>query len=194
MSTLSSDDHLNPQNPLYYAPRRLRERSQRSSGSFAETRSERARRSASASASSSHDAALEDAVAQALRRPLDPEVMDAPPHFTGERDRRKGRLRVVGRFAAAIGVAAVAALCFVIAVPASQDHAHQPDGAVSSVFGMLEQVKAAFHPPQQRVNEAKSAPSEFETILASSRTEQPVVTHDQSETLLQKFLQWQRKP
>jgi hypothetical protein len=191
MSTLSSDDHLSPQNPLYYAPRRVRERSQRPSASFAETRSDRLKRLGSIP--SVHDEALEDAVAKALSRPLEPEVVREPPGFARERHERSSKLRVIGRFAAAIGVAAVTALCFVVVVPASQDHARQPDGAMS-VSGMLEAVKAAFHPPQQRENEAKSAPSEFETILASSRTEQPVVTHDQSETLLQKFLQWQRKP
>ncbi|MEH2513322.1 hypothetical protein V1291_004676 [Nitrobacteraceae bacterium AZCC 1564] len=197
MSILSSDDHLSPHNPLYYAPRRLRERSQHSSASFAEARSEHLKRPISTSPA--YDASLEEAVADALRRPLDPQsleprVVHEPPGFSSEQDRRKGLLRVAGRSAVAIAVSAVVAFLFVIMVPVSQDHARQPDRFGSSMSGMLDEVKAAFYSPRQSDDDAKLAPSEFETILASSRAEQPVVTHEQSETLLQQFLQWRGKP
>ena len=198
MSTLSPEDHLSPHNPLYYAPRRLRERSELPSLSPAETKTDRLRRLAStsspSSSSSSYDALLVGAVADALRHPLEPEVIQEPPGYVSERDRRKTVLRVAGRFAGAIGAAAVVALFFVIMVPASQDHARQPDGSGSVMAGILDSVKAAFNPPRQKDEDLKPAASEFETILASSRTEQPVVTHEQSETLLQQFLQWQKKP
>jgi hypothetical protein len=196
MSTLSPDDHLSPHNPLYYAPRRLRERTERPSTSFAETKIERLKRlgSTSTPSSSSYDALLEGAVADALRHPLEPEVIREPAGFENDPDRRGGLLRVAGRFAAAIGVAAVAAFFFAIMIPASEDHARQPDGAGSSIAGILDSVKTAFNPPRQKDDDAKPAASEFQKILASSRTEQPVVTHEQSETLLQQFLQWQQKP
>lgn len=189
MSTLSSDDHLSPHNPLYYAPRRLREGSHRSSASFAETRSERVGRPTSTLPV--HDALLEDAVAQALRHPLDPEVIHEPPGFASEGDRRKSMLGVAGRFAAAVGVAAIVALFFVIMIPASQDHAQHAEGSASPVSAILASFKAAFDP--SRHDDAKPVASEFEKILATSRTEQPV-THEQSETLLKQFLKWQGKP
>lgn len=191
MSTMSSDDHLSPHNPLYYAPRRVREKSQRSSASFTEAKSERLRRLASNT--SVQDALLEDAVAKALSRPLEPEVVRGPDEFMGERNRRKSLLRVTGGVVAAVGIAAIAALAFVVMIPMPEDHAAQADGSGSSMFGILASAKAALHTPPQRDEVAKPAPSEVETILASSRTEQPV-THEQSETLLQQFLQWQRKP
>lgn len=192
MSTLSPQDHLNPQNPLYYAPRWLRERSARPSTSFSETISERLRQPISNRPS--YDALLEGAVAEALRHPLDPEVVHEPPGFARERDRRRALLGVAGRFAAAIGVSAIVALFFVIMVPASQDHARQPDGVGSSISGILHLVKAALYLPPQRDDDAKPALSEFQTILTSTETSQPAVTHEQSGTLLQQFLQWQQKP
>jgi len=192
MSTLSSDDHLSPHNPLYYAPRRLREKSQPSSASFAEMRSERLKRLASTSIPPAFDALLEDAVAQALRHPLDPEVVPEPQEFSGERNQRRSVLRIVSLSAAAIGVAAGAALVFVVLVPVSQDHARQSDG-FTSMAGIMSSVKAALNPPRQKDDDAMPDVSEFQTILASSRTEQPV-THEQSETLLQQFLRWQGKP
>jgi hypothetical protein len=191
MSALGPQDHLDPHNPLYYAPRRLRERSERPSTSFAETSSELLRRPISTQPLD--DALYEEAIPEALRHPLDPELIHEPPGFTLEQDRRKALFRVAGRFAAVIGVSASMALFFVITVPASQDHARQPDGVGSSMSGILDSVKAAFYPPHQRDYDEKSALSEFHTLLASSRTKQPVVTHEQSETLLQQFLQWQQK-
>jgi hypothetical protein len=140
------------------------------------------------------DAVLEEAVAQALRRPLEPEVVQEPPGFAGEQDRRKGLLRSTGRFAAAIAASAVVALFLVIMVPATQGDARQPDGSGLSVSGILDSVKAAFYPLRQGDDAAKPAPSEVETILASSRIAQPAVTHEQSDALLQQFLQWQQKP
>lgn len=191
MSTLSSQDHLDPHNPLYYAPRRLRERSEWPSTSFAETRSERL--DAPVSTQPSYDVLFEDAVSEALRHPLDPEIIHEPPGFVLERDRRKALFRGAGRFAGAIGVAASMAAFFVVVVPASQDHARQPDGLGSSMSEMLGSVKAAFYSPPQGDDDARSGLSEFHTLLASSRTKQPVVTHEQSETLFQQFLQWQQK-
>lgn len=199
MSTLSPQDHLNPQNPLYYAPRWLREKSARPStllsesiSEFSETGSERLRRRVSTR--SSYDSLLEGAVAEALQHPLSPEVIHEPADFARERDQRRALLGVAGRFAAAIGISAIVALFFVIMVPASQDHAQQPDSAGSSTSGILNSVKAALLPPTQGREDSKPAPSEFQTVLTSTRTDQPAVTHEQSETLLQQFLQWQQKP
>lgn len=199
MSTLSPQDHLNPQNPLYYAPRWLRERSAPPSASLSESISELSEAGAERlrrpiSTRSSYDALLEGAVAEALQHPLDPEVIHEPPEFAHERDQRRALLGVAGRFGAAIGISAIVALFFVIMVPASQDNARQPDGAGSSASGIFQSVKAVLYAPTQEREDSKSAVSEFQTILTSARTNQPAPTHEQSETLLQQFLQWQQKP
>jgi hypothetical protein len=187
MSSSSEQDHLNPNDQLYYAPRWLRERSEPASPA-AESSPGRPN-----SPPHSFDTLLEEAVAESLRHPLDPEVMNAPPGFVRELDRRMAILSVAGRFAAAIGVSAIVALFFVIMVPASRDYARQPDGDGSSVSGFLQSLKTALSQPRQRDDEAKPALAEFQAILASPPPQQPA-TREESETLLEQFVQWQQKP
>jgi hypothetical protein len=129
-----------------------------------------------------------------LWHPLDPEVIHEPPGFAHEGDRRKALISVAGRFALAVGVSAIVALFFVIMIPVSRDHAVQPDGSGSSITGLMQSVAAAVSQPPQKDDGSKPALSEFQTILASTRTSQPAITHEQSETLLQQFLQWRQKP
>ena len=104
MSSVSEQDHLNPRDPLYYAPRSLRERSA-TRGASLET----------PFAPASFDTQLESAVSDALRHPLDPELMHEPGL-----ESKKALWTVAARFAAAIGVAALVALFFVVAVPGSR--------------------------------------------------------------------------
>jgi len=142
----------------------------------------------------SFDALLEEAVAESLRHPLDPQVMNEPPGFVRELDRRMAILSVAGRFAAAIGVSAIVALFFVIMVPASRDYSRQPDADNSSVSGFLQSLKTALSQPRQKDDDAKPALAEFQAILASPPTAPPPVSREESETLLQQFVQWQQKP
>jgi hypothetical protein len=190
MSTLNERDHLNPNDPTYYAPRWLRERSEQRISPSRETGSGPRR---PVSSPPSFDALLEDTVSEGLRLPLDPEVIHEPPGFVPELDRRIALISVAGRFAAAVGVSALVALFFVFMVPASRDHARQPDGGASSFSGILQSIKTAFYQPPRREDDLKPALSEFQTILASTRTSQAVITHEQSETVLQQFLQWRQK-
>ncbi len=200
MSSLSSDqDHLNPNDQLYYAPRWLRERAEPMPASPAppEKRSQSVARPNTPP--HSFDALLEEAVAESLRHPLDPEVMHEPPGFVRELDRRMAILSVAGRFAAAIGVSAIVALFFVIMVPASRDYAKQPDGDASSVSGILQSMRTALSQPRQRDDELKPALSEFQAILASPSPQaapapQPVAREESESSLLQSFVQWQQKP
>ena len=104
MSSVSEQDHLNPRDPLYYAPRSLRERSA-TRGASLET----------PFSAVSFDSQLESAVSDALRHPLDPELMHEP-----DLESKKALWTVAARFAAAIGVAALVALFFVVAVPGSR--------------------------------------------------------------------------
>jgi len=207
MSSLSDQDHLNPNDQLYYAPRWLRERTEPQPASPAppEKRSQSSPEKRSQSLGRpnqpppSFDALLEEAVAESLRHPLDPEVMHEPPGFVRELDRRMAILSVAGRFAAAIGVSAIVALFFVIMVPASRDYAKQPDGDASSVSGILQSMRTALSQPRQRDDELKPALSEFQAILASPSPQaapapQPVAREESDSSLLQSFVQWQQKP
>jgi hypothetical protein len=188
MSTYSEHGNLNPNDPMYYAPRWLRERSALRLSPSGEPSSERLR--GPVSSSPAFDGLLEEAVPRALRRPLDPEVIHESPGFVRELDRRVALIRVAGRFAAAVGISALVALFFAIMV---QDYARQPDGGASSFSGILQSIKTAFYQPPRREDDLKPALSEFQTILASTRTSQAVITHEQSETVLQQFLQWRQK-
>jgi len=199
MSSLSDQDHLNPNDQLYYAPRWLRERAEPvpAAPALPEKRSQSLVRPNTPP--HSFDALLEEAVAESLRHPLDPEVMHEPPGFVRELDRRMAILSVAGRFAAAIGVSAIVALFFVIMVPASRDYARQPDGDGSSVSGILQSMRTALSQPRQRDDELKPALSEFQAILASPSPQaapapQPVAREESESSLLQSFVQWQQKP
>lgn len=195
MSTLSPQDHLDPHNPLYYAPRWMREKSRRSSTSlFSSSEPASARLQRLASHPPAYDALLEKAVAHALRHPLDPEVIVEPPEVARERDRRNALLGIAGRFAAAVGVSAIVALFFVTMIPSAQDHPGQPQVVTSSFSGIVQSIKAALYPEPQKADASEPALAEFQTILATTSASQPAVTHEQSETLFQQFLQWQPKP
>jgi hypothetical protein len=171
MSSVSEQDHLNPRDPLYYAPRSLRERSALRGGSLEKPFS-----------AASFDSQLESAVSDALRHPLDPEVMHDPV------ESKKAMWTVAARFAAAIGVAALVALFFVVAVPGSR----QSDGEQSSTLSNLAQsFKNAL--PQSAETAPKSAINEFQAILAATPASAPPAS-EPSGQLLQQFMQWREKP
>jgi hypothetical protein len=172
MSSVSEQGHLNPRDPLYYAPRWLRERST----------SRGARLPEAAFASASFDTQLESAVSDALRHPLDPEVMHEPD------PEKKALWTVAARFAAAIGVAALVALFFVVAVPGSR----QSEGEQSSAFSNLAQsFKNAL--PSSGEGAPKPAINEFQSLLAASPASAPAASEQDSQ-LLKQFMQWREKP
>ena len=171
MSSVSEQDHLNPRDPLYYAPRSLRERSA-SRGASSET----------TFSPVSFDSQLESAVSDALRHPLDPEVMHEPDL------ERKALWTIAARFAAAIGVAALVALFFVVAVPGSR----QSDGEQSSTFSNVAQsIKNALF--QSGEASQKPAINEFQSLLASTPPSAPPAS-EQDGQLLKQFMQWREKP
>lgn len=172
MSSVSEPDHINPRDPLYYAPRWLRERSA----------SQRDGTSPPFSPSS-FDTQLESAVSNALRHPLDPEVMNEP-----DLESKRALWSVAARFAAAIGVAALVALFFVVAVPGSR----QSDGEQASAFsGVAQSIKSALS--QSTEASQKPAINEFQSLLASTPPSAPAQS-EQSGQLLQQFMQWREKP
>jgi hypothetical protein len=187
MSSVSEHDHLNPNDPAYYAPPWMRERPGSRLSPSQETTSEPVRSLISSPASLNIQ--LENAVSDALWHPLDPEIIYEPPGLAVELDRRAALMTVAGRFAAAVGVSAIVALFFVIMVPASRP----ADAGGSTTSRIIQSIKAVLLHPGQRDEGSKPAIAEFQTILASVPTSQPA-THAQSEQLLQQFLQWRQRP
>jgi hypothetical protein len=173
MSSVSEQEHLNPRDPLYYAPRSLRERpTLRGAGSqmpFAPT---------------SFDSQLESAVSDALRHPLDPELMHEPGL-----ESKKALWTVAARFAAAIGVAALVALFFVVAVPGSR----QSDGetSASTFANVMQSIRNALSPSGEASQ--KPALNGFQALLASTPPSAPA-TSEQDSQLLKQFMQWREKP
>jgi len=173
MSSMSEQDHINPRDPLYYAPRSMRERSATRGTSLEKPFS-----------AASFDSQLESAVSDALRHPLDPEVMHDP-----DRESKKALWTVAARFAAAIGVAALVALFFVVAVPGSR----QSEGEQSSTISNLAQsFKNAL--PSSSEGAQKPAINEFQALLAASPANAPAEASEQDNQLLKQFMQWREKP
>lgn len=176
MSTVSEQDHLNPRDPLYYAPRWLRERPGSQPSSLRD-----------AHPGTSLDSQLESAVSDALRHPLDPEVMHEPGYPDGM-EPRKALWSVTARFAAAVGVAATVALFFVVAVPVSR----QADGDASSASGIMRSVKAALFSSGARDDASKPALSEFQAAMAAAPASAPPASGQGP--MLKQFMQWREKP
>ena len=175
MSSVSEQDHINPRDPLYYAPRWLRDRPAALRDAAPETPF-----SPTSFSPTSFDSQLESAVSDALRHPLDPEVMREPEL------ERKALWSVAARFAAAIGVSALVALFFVVVVPGSR----QADGEPSAFATIAQSIKTALF--QSGEATPKPAINEFQAILAS--TPPAPATSDPSGQLLQQFMQWREKP
>jgi hypothetical protein len=188
MSVFSDEEPTGPQDPLHYAPRRRGERSgmrlRTATSPIGETKFDRPFSIEASSSpfgpSESLDAEFADAFSESLRRHLDPHVMPEPAAFVRERSRRKTLLRMGGGIALAVGAAAVAALLLVTMVmPASRDR-----GAVAGLAAAAE--FALPHWP------AKPAPSQPRSLPVSSGSDQ-ALTHQQSEQLLDRFIQWRQK-
>jgi hypothetical protein len=172
MSSVSEQDHLNPRDPLYYAPRSLRERST-TRGASSET----------PFSPVSFDSQLESAVSDALRHPLDPELMQEP-----DLESKKALWTIAARFAGAIGVAALVALFFVVAVPGLRQGG---DSEPSTLTNVTQSLKSALSPSGEA--SSKPAINEFQALLASTPPSAPAASEQDSQ-LLKQFMQWREKP
>ncbi len=123
MSSLSEQDPLNPNDPSYYAPRRLRERAKVGLSPLHETIPEPVRGPITDPASIDNQLKnaiqLKKAVSNSWNS-LDPEVIHQPAGLARELDRGAALRSVAARFAAAAGVVTVVVLFFFIMVPASR--------------------------------------------------------------------------
>ena len=183
MSAMSEESPLpptsNPQDPLYYAPRRPSDRVEPRLASVSERAFERASRSEASRtmpASAALSAKLESAVYESLRRQMEPEVVPEPNDHKRLGTRRT-LIAIASGVAAALALASVAALLFVTVYP-------KEDAGRSSA--------AAPQAAQARQAEDKSALSQFRALVNANAGSQNF-THEQSERLLQQFVQWRQK-
>ena len=163
----------NPQDPLYYAPRRPGERAEPRLATVNERA--RAETSRTLPASAALSARLEGAVYESLRRQREPEVVPEPKDFTRQGTRRT-LIAIASGVAAALAVASVAALLFVTIYPREQD--------TGRPFAAAAQPAAA--------PDNKPALSQFRALVNANAGDQNF-THEQSERLLQQFVQWRQK-
>jgi hypothetical protein len=171
MSSFTEQVPLDPDDPeLDYRPLRLSERA------------------AKLGPSVSQGARSEPIRSSSISRPasLDPKATYKRAWHTRDLDRRAALLSVAVRVAAVAGVVVVVALLFVIMKPASRQSV-----AGSTPSDMTGSTSTA--PPQssQADVEWKPALAEFKALLASPPS-QPA-THEQSQQLLQNFLQWRKE-
>jgi hypothetical protein len=170
--SFSEEDPIDPDNPeLYYAPpHRLRERAAKLGLSLSqEARSEPIRSSPISVPAS-----------------LDPKVTNEPARRTRDLDRRAALFSVGARVAAVVGVVALVTLLFVIMKPAPRQSV-----AGSTSSDITGSTSTALPQPGQGDVGSKPALEEFRAFLASPPS-QPA-THEQSQQLLQDFLQWRKK-
>lgn len=188
MSTPNERDHLDPDNLIYYAPRRMREDANAALPASTDTTD-------SVSSPSYVDTLLKQAVSKSFRA-LDPVAMHEPP--TSGPGQWRELIPAVGRLASAIGLATLTALFILMMIPTSKNQAQ--DGNASSV---ADAPKAASNVTETssekqapRAEESAPALAEFGTVLAADRTAQaaePDMTREQSDALLQQFVRWQQK-
>ena len=134
------------------------------------------------------------------RNPL-AEVIHEPAALVRKLDRRRDGFSITARFAAAAAVVMVGVLLFVIMKPASRQSdvgstSSDITGSISPALPQSGQGSIGSKPALaefQALVGSKPAIAEFQSLLASVPASQPA-THEQSQQLLQQFLQWRKKP
>ena len=190
MRSLSEQDPLNPNNPEFYAPPRLRERAAKLGLSL----SQEARLDPIRSSPISLPASLENQDNDALWNPLAPEVINQPARLAW--DRRTVQLSIA---TAAAGVVMVVVLLFFIVKPAPRQldagsTSSEIKGSMSTAQSQSGQGDVGTKPALaefQALAGPKPAIAEFQAFLATVPPSQRA-THEQSQQLLQQFLQWRR--
>jgi len=182
--TIDQKAPLSPNDPAYYAPRAPRDPDAARLPRLGET-TRPFRPPATSITDTTIDGQLENAVRESLRHRLDPETIDEPPELD-----RSGLVGVIGRFAAAVGAAAFVALLFVIVIPSLR----QQPGTEPSAAELIDSMQAAMSRSAPIAKPRDPQPStELQSILVSSESGVQA-NHEESEVLLQQFMQWQQKP
>jgi hypothetical protein len=188
MSALREED-LNPHDPIYYAPRALRERQARPVATLdpEATNSEPAEPMIAAFAPYEaivpYEPRYENALPDVRRHPLDPVVFHEAPGLARELDRQAAIIRIANWVAPAAGVSVVVALFLAIS---------QPDSDGASGSGLMPSLRSLLLMSGQ-ADATRSAMFDNRAAFAPS-TASEAVTREQSEALLREFLRWQQQP
>ncbi len=185
MSAMSEESPLpptsDPQDPQYYAPRRPGDRVEPRLATVNERaafeRASRGETSRPLPTSAALSAKLENAVYESLRRPREPQIVPEP-NDTKRLGTRRTLIAIASGVGAALAIASVGALLFVTVYPREQDAARS--------FATAPQAA------QPRQADDKSALSQFRALVNANANGQHF-THEQSERLLQQFVQWRQK-
>jgi hypothetical protein len=180
------EDPLDPNQPIYYAPRSLRERTGARPAILPERSTEPTVRQASAPAP--FETKLANPVPDIRRRPLEPELMNEPPRFARERDPGMSFITIANWVAGAFGACVTLGLLVVIMVPNS----FQPDRRDSAFSGITQSIRTVLVQSGQ-IDAARSAMAGGQDLLAPSIASQ-ALSREQSEELLQDFVRWGQKP
>ena len=179
MSNRSGQDHLGPNDPSYYAPRRLRERSTSSASP------EQIRPSPfDPTAPSSFDSPLGNIASDLKWHPLATTVQLA------KRTREKRRAALfsgVSVVAGVLGIWAIIAVYYVVMAATSRP---VDPGSTSSE---IPQSMMSIAPQAGQGEGSKPALAQFQAILAPAPPRHDAA-QGQSEQLLQRFLRWGQKP
>jgi len=184
MSAMSEESPLppssNPQDPQYYAPRRPSDRVEPRLATVNQRALERAslgQTSRTLPASGGLGTKLDNAVYESLRRPMEPQIVPEPNDYKRLGTRRT-LIAIASGVGAALALASVAALLFVTVYPREQDAGRS--------------FAAGPQAAQPRQAEDKGALSQFRALVNANASSQNF-THEQSERLLQQFVQWRQK-
>jgi hypothetical protein len=134
------------------------------------------------------DERIENAMAGFVRRQFEPEVVPEPVDFKLEGMRRK-------LVASAIGVVAVVAIAAVVALLSFSIFPKEKD-AIQSFAAAVPAAPAAAAPTTPASEATRPAAlSQFRALVAPSGGSLPTqgFSHEQSERLLQQFVQWRQK-
>jgi hypothetical protein len=181
MSSVSGQGPLNPNDPEYYAPVRVRERLSHGG------RLDPVGSPISLPAALDTHTQLKNPPSDALRRPLYPEVVHEPDGLARELDWRGELFSLAARFAAVAGVVTVLGLLYILMVPAART-----SDTASTSSEISGSAKTAQPQPGQVDLASKPALAQFKALLATAPVSQPA-PHEQSEQLLQGFMQWRQK-
>jgi hypothetical protein len=190
MSSINPIGNRDPQDPLYYAPRWIREQPEAPTSPAAENKPVRPVVAELVSpprdpveTRRSRDAIFEAAVGEALRRPMEPEMVPHPPTSAF------GRYRTIALWAIAISASALVATFFVVGNPFSKDRVALPAPDNQAPVYPLNSIAVPSAAPQRDVATDVNPAAQSRTPAAPSRAAQPDA-NPQSDAMLQRFMQW----
>ena len=184
MSSISGQDPLNPNDPEYLKPPWMRERAK---SGLSLSQGARPEPITASPISLPASLQLKNEVSNSLWNPIDSELIHQPPGLAREADRRASLFSVAALLAAAAAGVMVGVLLLVIMKPASRQSV-----AASTSSDITGSISPPLPQSGQRDVGSKPALAEFQALLAAVPPSQPS-SHEQSQELLQQFLQWRKK-